>query len=217
MGAGRRMCELGDQLATDLSCPCREHSRSLFTNAYPELGPLSTHLQALSLVLKHTHNLQRKMLMEMEKGVQRTILSFLELDVLDADKMKGEVWQLGSDYEGLLIKTLDSQESLEGPYSHELYEARKQFELSRFDMVQYLNQIDGKKKLRLVSGVNRIQGAYHNYFKEGATLWETAMPVAEKRGADLVAAEKNSLIDTNLWKSVRSRLEAELQGTTSVA
>lgn len=163
--AGHRMADFGDDLALEL-CN-REFARSLFTNAHKEeLGALSVHLLSLESTLRKVQSAQRSLLSRVSAGIG-PLRSFLEGDLKDTDSMIKDVWKLGDAHEALLMRTLESVDSLkQGRHAASLGSARSRFELSRFDMVQYLNQVDGRKKLRLVSAVDRISEAFAGFFKE---------------------------------------------------
>lgn len=57
----------------------------------------------------------------------------------------------GEAYESCLAKALESVDTLDMKHSHDLLPMRTRFELGRFDTVQYLNQIDARKKLKVSS------------------------------------------------------------------
>lgn len=232
--AGQRTAELGDQLCLDLMN--RDYSRSIFTNAHPELGPLSDHVQALVGILRQVNDLQRTLMERVEMGIKDTLLAFAEKELKDMDKLRKEVWRLGDSYEALLLKTLESSEnfipspsnSKGGGNKHnnksggggsggnnltrQLTHVRSQFELSRFDMVSYLNCIDGQKKVRVVDGVNRLMMAYVDFFARGQAFCQPEATFVRARNAALALAGDNFAKDVESWKLIRSRLGAELQG-----
>lgn len=78
---------------------------------------------------------------------------------------------------------------------------------------RYFNQIDARKKLRLVNFVERTTDAFAAFFEEGHVNIVTPQEgaIAARKEA-LKLAENNFVHDTALWRTVRSRLEAELQG-----
>lgn len=78
---------------------------------------------------------------------------------------------------------------------------------------RYFNQIDARKKLRLVSFVEHTTDALASFFEEGHVNIVTPKEGAiTARKEPLKLAEDNFVHDEALWRTVRSRLEAELQG-----
>jgi hypothetical protein len=153
------------------------------------------------------------MLSELEGSVRETLKEFAETDLKDTSKLMREVWKLGDSYEAHLLRALESPDVMrEGKIQDPLTECRSRFELARFDMVQYFNQVDARKKLRIVQGVIAMTGAVGEFFEGGTAMTEGEAAVVSGRKQALQLAEANFRADTDLWRVVRSRLEAELQG-----
>lgn len=115
----------------------------------------------------------------LEKGFVAIIEGFLREELADATDFRKETWQHGEAYEALLGRALEHSggppERLrlqlqararrkgwlqpwrrESPPSprRTTQESRLRFELSRFELVKYLNQVDAKKKFRLMEAIN---------------------------------------------------------------
>ncbi|CAN0434988.1 unnamed protein product, partial [Discosporangium mesarthrocarpum] len=84
---------------------------------------------------------------------------------------------------------------------------RWDFELYRFDVVRYMNQLDAKKKLLLEGGINNIFYALLAFFQGGVEICHSQEKGMRRRQALLDGLHQQYEGDVALWVAVRSRLQ----------
>jgi len=225
IASGRQMRQAGLKMA-ETFCD-RKHSRSLFTNSYSELGQLTPDLLRFSEIFRQIQDSINILLCSLEQGLLQPLQIFVR-DYMkdDPKKLKKKVWTMGEKYQLLLQQVLDGKKVVEGSelYSDyicgdkltdlysDIMDARWNYELGRYDIVQYLNNVDGQKKIQLVSAINSAMYAFLGYFQGGAQLMVTQEKRMAERQAKLLVARKEFDTEQQLWANVRLRLEAELAG-----
>ena len=211
MTKSRLASEAAVRMAEELSK--REYSRLLFTNSYPELGNLSEEILNFSEIIHQIAELSNILMTAFEDGFLKQIQVFVHEDLGDIDTFQRDTWKLGDRYEQLLGRLLDQALSDDDRAHAPVIDARLRFELSRFEIVKYLNQLDAKKKFVFMHAMNKAMKAYEAFFEKGKeSVANTIRGIIERDQHNLQTAQETFHIEEKLWNQYRARLEAELLG-----
>ncbi|CAM9785225.1 unnamed protein product [Chrysoparadoxa australica] len=103
-----------------------------------------------------------------------------------------------------------SEESVMQLRAAEVAATRRRYELSRFDFVHYLNQLETKKKFQLVERVCSALYAFLGYFHQCHMLVAGLEPSMRDLQHSLHLARKDFARDDRLWSAKRMQLEIQL-------
>ncbi|CAM9270672.1 unnamed protein product [Ectocarpus sp. 12 AP-2014] len=210
--AGEEFRQRGVSLAEELYS--KEASRVMFSNNFiaEGIGDLAANMFRFTTALKQVHELVALLVDSVKSGLAAPLHDFNE-GFRDLDDLADELDIRGREYESTLSKALDQRElPTEGPLHDKAARARWDFELFRFDVVRYMNQLDSKKVLLLETGINNTFYALLAFFQGGGSICGEMEKSMRRRQVVLDGMNKRHDRDNALWAYVRSRLEAELQG-----
>jgi hypothetical protein len=205
--SGNLFCEHGQQLSSALM---NLHGESWFTR----LGPMAPALVRFGETLDEIQNYVEALLLSLETTFSAPMEEFVKREVKFIRKMKIEVSRASEDYEAHLQRFLqlkrNSEESQVQLRAAEVAATRRRFELSRFDLVHHLNQLETKKKFQLVERVCSALYAFLGYFHQCHTLVANLEPSMRDLHHSLQLARKDFAKDDRLWTAKRMQLELKL-------
>ncbi|CAM9150257.1 unnamed protein product [Ascophyllum nodosum] len=209
--AAEEFKQRGVALAEELSS--KEASRLMFSkNHTSATGDLAANVAAFSASFQQVHQLVTLFVDSVRSGLAAPLLASTK-GFRDHDELADELDFRGREYELRLSRALDQKElPKQGPLHDRVARARWDFELYRFDLVRYVNQLDSKKVLLLETGINNIFYALLAFFQGGLEILRKKEKDMRKRQMLLDGMNRRYDSDRALWAYVRSRLEAELQG-----
>jgi hypothetical protein len=192
------------------------NGRCLFTNAHPELGKLSDTTRMIADILNSMNNVQKAFQESWRNEVGGIVHELISIDdEAERNAKRKAMEKLSDDYESKLCSALSNRNKLSPKQESDIIEVRKQYELSRFDLVAELNKLDGKKKRLLCHTIHSIYNSYAGYF------YSTEKILSQSR-KDFTALEENlfkvravATENEELWGCVRAKLEGELIGAAA--
>lgn len=116
------------------------------------------------------------------------------------------------EYEAKLSSALLTRDKLSPNAVNDLQQTRSRYEMARFDLVDSLNRLDGKKKIALTQASCCL---YDTYIKCNELLLKqqsNAIESINRTQHDAVEAATTMTRNASLWQFVRARLEGELAG-----
>ncbi|CAM9741659.1 unnamed protein product [Ectocarpus sp. 13 AM-2016] len=207
--AGEEFRQKGVSLAEELYS--KEASRVMFSNNFiaEGIGDLAANMFRFTTALKQVHELVALLVDSVKSGLAAPLHDFNE-GFRDLDDLADELDIRGREYESTLSKALDQRElPTEGPLHDKAARARWDFELFRFDVVRYMNQLDSKKVLLLETGINNTFYALLAFFQGGGSICGEMEKSMRRRQVVLDGMNKRHDRDNALWAYVRSRLEVK--------
>jgi hypothetical protein len=135
------------------------------------------------------------------------IASLTHQDFTVEKELKKQMVKGSEEYQALLGKALESRAPLPEAEAVKIIEARKQSELTRFDLVQRMNMLDATKKLFLTRAINNLYVAVIGYHQNGTQALAEMQSYATRMVPALARSEQLLEQETTLWGRTRSRLE----------
>ncbi len=203
---GRATAMVFDQQTTKL------YSRALFTSSYPSMGELSTVLMQFQTTLISIQDDRDVLLRQLEQGLFQPLRVFLKVELPEMIKLRKNVDRYLDEYEELCSHqmALNKEEEVD---IEALGRTRRHYELARFDLVEYLNRLDARKKFVLIQAMNSTLNAYQDHHRRGLAALErldTSLQIRQKDVLNQAWFEFKH--ETMLWEGQRKHLEKELNG-----
>lgn len=213
--SGNTFCAHGKELSSALM-----HLQGEKESWFQRLGDLSPALIRFGETLDEIQNYNEQLLLSLETTFSAPMEEFVRREVKFIRKMKAEVNRASEDYETHLSKFLQLKNSTDGAQvqvrSAEVAKTRRHFELSRFDLVHHLNQLETKKKFQLVERVCSALYAFLGYFHQCHSLVASVEPSMRDLQHALHLARKDLALDDRLWNAKRMQLELALSSGLSI-
>lgn len=186
-------------------------SRCLFTTALPNLADMSSSLRMVS----NTLNDMAKKSQEHRSALASKVCPVFEdlsgEDLKKESKMKQQMEDYCSQYEGLLDASLKRRTKGGQASNDKIVDSRRQYEMSRLDLVERLNALDCKKKLHISTSMQEMFSSIKDDLQvitpgESQAFFSTLS--SQLSDAERVV-EQNKLN----WTIIRSKLHNEINGT----
>ena len=201
------------RLATALAGREGGFGRSLFTNAFPTLGDLSETLRMIADALLGINNVHEQLREAIKNDVAPLFEDLAREDLTIEKNLQRKMEKGFEEYEQKLGNALLNRDTkLTASQIEDISITRRDYELSRYDLVTRLNQIDAKKKVLLTQASCNIHIAYfqmqENIKKQLLVSGDTIRTLGE------ITIESGEMMEKKdaLWKFVRAKLQGELMG-----
>lgn len=201
------------KLATALAGREGGFSRCLFTNAFPTLGDLSESLRMIADLLIGINNVNEQLRENLKNDVLPLFEDLSKEDLSTEKLLEKKMLKGFDDYEYKLGNALSNRDiKMTQEQIDDIVATRRDYELTRFDLVTRLNQIDSKKKIMLTQSACNIHLAYLQMHEQLHEQLIISNETIQTLAATTIESNEIMLKKESLWSFIRAKLHGELMG-----